>query len=113
LRTLIAQKLGIAVGLTVGVLLTLGVLAVIVAAGGRDSKRETSARPTPRSHAIYTLRWGDVVRDPRSGTRCEATGEAGIPSLVCRHTARGRFEAVFWDDELQVYGPGSEPFELT
>ena len=113
MRTLIAQKLGIAVGLTVGVLLTLGVLAVIVAAGGRDSKRKTPARPAPRGHVIYTLRWGDVVRDPRTGTRCEATGEAGIPNLFCTHTARGRFEAVFWDDELQVYGPGSEPFEPT
>jgi len=112
-RRLIAQRLGIAFGLTLGVLLTLGVIALVVALGGRDSKRKTPARPAPRGQVIYTLRWGDVARDPRTGTRCEATGEGGIPNLRCRHTARGRYEAVFWDDELQVYGPGSGPFEPT
>jgi hypothetical protein len=27
--------------------------------------------------------------------------------------ARGRYEAVFWDDELQVYGPGSKEMTPT
>ena len=113
LRKLGSQKLGIAIGLGLGALLTLAVLGVVVAVGSRDSKDSSRARPAPRGHAIYTLRWGDVVRDPRTRTLCEATGEGGLPNLFCTHTVRGRYEAVFWDDELQVYGPGSGPMEPT
>ncbi len=104
-----SQKLGIGIGVVLGVVLTVAAAGVAFAIGGRDSKTNTPARPAPRRHVMYTLRWGDVVRDPRTGTRCEATGEAGIPNLFCTHTARGRYEAVFWNDELQIYGPKSEP----
>jgi hypothetical protein len=113
LRKLGSQKLGIGIGVALGVLLTLAVIGVLVAVGGRDSKRDLPAQEAPRRQAVYTLRWGDVVRDPRTGTRCVATGEGGLPNLLCTHTARGRYEAVFWDDELQVYGPGSGPMEPT
>jgi hypothetical protein len=105
--------LGLGVGLAAGALLTVAVVALLVAFGARDEKSGGRARPTPRGRLIYTLRSGDVVRDPRTGTRCEATGEAGIPNLFCTHTARGVHEAVFWSDELQVYGPGSAPMEPT
>jgi hypothetical protein len=108
------QKLALGLGTALGIVLTLAVLTALVLLGsGRDSKTNTPARPAARGRVIYTLRWGDVVRDPRTGTRCEATGEGGVPNLFCTHTVRGRYEAVFWDDELHVYGPGSGPFEPT
>jgi hypothetical protein len=108
------QKLGLSVGLAIGVALTLAVLATIVLlSADNDEKTNTPARPAARGQVIYTVRWGDVVRDPRTGTRCKATGEGGIPNLFCTHTARGRYEAVFWDDELQVYGPGSKAMTPT
>ncbi len=113
LQKLRTQKLAIGVGIGFGVVLTLAAVAALVLVGGKDSKTKTPARPAPRGRVIYTLRWGDVVRDPRTGTRCEATGEGGVPNLYCTHTVRGRYEAVFWSDELQVYGPGSGPFEPT
>jgi hypothetical protein len=114
LKRLRTQKLGLGVGLAMGVVLTLAVVATLVfLSAGNEEKASTPARPAPRGHVIYTLRWGDVVRDPRTGTLCEATGEAGLPNLLCRHTYRSRYEAVFWKDELQVYGPGSEPFAPT
>jgi hypothetical protein len=68
---------------------TVAVVGVLVALGARDTKSTGPARPAPRGRVVYTLRWGDVVRDPRTGTRCDATGEAGIPNLFCTHTARG------------------------
>jgi len=108
------QKLGLALGLALGVVLTLAVVVALVLIGaGNEEKARTPARPAPRGQVIYTLRSGDVVRDPRTGTRCEASGEGGLPNLYCTHTARGRHAAVFWDDELQVYGPGSGPMEPT
>ncbi len=107
------QKLALGVGIALGVVLTLAVVGALVLTGSKDSKTNAPAGPAPRGGVIYTLRWGDLVRDPRTGTRCEATGEAGIPNLLCTHTARGRYEAVFWDDELQVYGPGSEAMTPT
>jgi hypothetical protein len=107
------QKLGLVVGLFAGAVLTLAVVAVLVAFGASDEKSGGPAHPAPRGRVIYTLRSGDVVRDPRTGTRCEATSDGGIPNLFCTHTARGLHEAVFWSDELQVYGPGSQPMEPT
>src|SRR5262245_46162002 len=91
----------------------MAVVAAVVLIGANDSTKSTPARPAPRAHVIYTLRWGDEVRDPRTGTICDASGEAGLPNLSCRHTRRGRHEAVFWSDELQVYGPGSEAMSPT
>jgi hypothetical protein len=94
-------------------LLTLAAGTAIVLIGARDSKtKHARTTGTERSRDLHAPR-GDVVRDPRTGTRCEATGEAGIPNLHCTHTARGRYEAVFWDDELQLYGPGAEPMTPT
>jgi hypothetical protein len=102
------QKRTIALGVAIGAVLTLAVVGALVLLGARDSKTERPARPAAQSRTIYTLRWGDVVRDPRTGTRCEATGEGGIPELYCRHRAKSRYAVVFWNDELQVYGPGSQ-----
>jgi hypothetical protein len=108
------QKLGIALGLALGVVTTLAVVAaIVILSAGNEDRSNVPARPAHRGRVIYTLRWGNVVRDPRTGTRCEATGEGGVPNLHCTHTARGRYEAVFWNDELQVYGPGSEEMTPT
>jgi hypothetical protein len=107
------QKLALGLGIALGVVLSLAVVFVLVLVGAKDSKTNTRARPAARGRVIYMLHWGDVVSDARTGTRCEATGEGGVPNLSCTHTARGRYVAVFWNDELQVYGPGSGPFEPT
>jgi hypothetical protein len=113
LGNLRTQKLALSIGIVLGAVLTMAAVAAVVLIGAKDSKTSAPARPAPRSQVTYTLRWGDVVRDPRTGTICEATGEAGLPNLLCRHTWRGRHEAVFWNDELQVYGPGSEAMSPT
>jgi hypothetical protein len=103
------QKFGLVVGAFGGALLTVAVIGLLVAFGSRDSKRATPAHPA----TLHTLRWGETVLDPRTGTRCKASGEAGIPNLVCIHVPHGVHQAVFWDDDLQVYGPGSQPMEPT
>jgi hypothetical protein len=57
------QKLGLSVGLAIGVGLTLAVLATIVLlSADNEEKTNTPARPAARGHVIYTVRWGDVVR---------------------------------------------------
>src|SRR2546423_15235215 len=95
------QRLAVLVGAAIGVLVTLGVLAVLlVLVGGRDSRRHVSARPVPRGPIIYTLRRGDVVRDPLTATRCEASGEGGWPNLFCTRTSRGRYQFVFYKDAV-------------
>jgi hypothetical protein len=106
------QKLAIAGGIAVGVALTLAVVTPVVLIGSRDSRTSSPAPPAPHGCVTYTSE-GDIVRDLRTGTRCEATGEAGVPNLLYTHTARGRYEAVFWSDELQVYGPASEAMTPT
>jgi len=113
LGNLRTQKLAVGLGIALGIGLSFAVLLVVVLVGAKDSKNDIRARPAPRGRVIYTLRSGDVVRDPRTGTRCEATGEGGVPNLSCMHTTRGKYGAVFWNDELQVYGPGSEALDPT
>jgi hypothetical protein len=56
------------------------------------------------SHVVI-IRDGDVVRDPRTGTVCQATGEAGVPNLFCTHgtEAQSRFQAVLWADRADLY----------
>jgi hypothetical protein len=112
-RRLRNQKLGLVVGAVAGAVATTAVAALVLAVGSRDSKSGGPARPAARGRVVYTLRRNDVVRDPGTGTRCEASAEAGIPNLICAHTARGVHEAVFWSDELQVYGPGSDAMAPT
>jgi uncharacterized protein YecT (DUF1311 family) len=87
----------------VGVVAALAVVAVAVLVGSRDSKRSTPARPAPRSHVTYTLRQGDVVRDPLTATRCEASGEGGSPNLFCTRTTKGRHQIVFYKDAVFVF----------
>jgi hypothetical protein len=100
---LATQRLGLVVGAAVGVVATLVVLATVVLVGSRESKRSTPARHAPRSHVIYTLRQGDVVRDPLTATRCEASGEGGAPNLFCTRTTRGRYQIVFYNDAVLVF----------
>jgi len=109
------QKLGIVIGIALGVALTLGVLAVVlVLVGGRDSKSDKQARPVPRDRVIYTLRTGDVVRDPLTATRCEASGDGGYPNLFCTRMRQGRYQIIFYSDEVQVFDlldPYEQPLE--
>jgi hypothetical protein len=82
------------------------VLTVVVLAGGRNEKRRLSARPAPRSRVFYTLRTGDVARAPLAATRCEASGEAGIPNLFCTRTPRGRYQVVFYKNDVLIFRVG-------
>jgi len=60
--------------------------------------RETA----PRADAA-TVEQGDSFVVPATATRCKATQEAGIPNLFCTRTSGGRYQVVFWPDEVQVY----------
>ena len=102
-RRLPTQGRGLAIGAAVGVVATLAVVAVAVLVGSRDSKSSTPARPAPRSHVIYTLRQGDVVRDPQTATRCEASAEGGSPNLFCTRMTKGRHQIVFYKDAVYVF----------
>jgi uncharacterized protein YecT (DUF1311 family) len=97
------QRLDLVVGVAVGVIATLGVVAVVVLVGSRDSKRSTPARSAPRGRVIYTLRQGDVVRDPKTATQCEASGEGGSPNLFCTRSTKGRHQIVFYKDAVLVF----------
>jgi hypothetical protein len=111
---LAAQKLGLAVGVVAGVVLSLAAAAVLVLVGDRDSKREVSARPVPRSRVFYTLRRGDVARAPLAATRCEASGEGGSPNLFCTRMTHGRYQIVFYSDTVLVFDlldPNAQPLE--
>ena len=92
---------GIGVGLVIGIACTAIVLAL------------TDDNDGAHRAAVLTLRSGDELVDPRTGTRCVAAGEGGLPNLDCRHTRRALGEVVFWNDDLQVYGPGSEEMTPT
>lgn len=114
---IVKHKLAFAVGIAVGVVLTLAGLAAVVAlTGGRDSPTNKPARPAPARRTFYTLRAGDVVRDPLTATRCEASQEGGFPNLFCTRTARGRYQIVFYEDSVLVFDlqdPNREPLEPT
>jgi hypothetical protein len=102
-QRLASQRLGLIIGATSGVVATLVVVAIVVLVGSRDSKRSAPARPAPRGRVIYTLRQGDAVRDPLTATRCDASGEGGVPNLFCRRTLRGRYQIVFYKDAVLVF----------
>jgi len=100
------QRLGVAVGTALGVALSVAVFAVaVVLTGGKESKRNVPARPAsvPGGHVIYTLRQGNVVRDPLTATRCEASAEGGSPNLFCTRSTPGRYEIVFYSDSVLVF----------
>jgi hypothetical protein len=88
-------------------MLTLAVVAIVVLVGARDSKRNVSARPVPRSRVIYTLRTGDAARAPLAATRCEASGEGGRPNLFCTRTPGGRYQVVFYEDAVLIFRVGN------
>lgn len=98
---------GLAYGIAIGVLLSGIVVAALFLTNVIEGKRTPAPQKTVR-----TLRSGDTVFDPRTGTRCEATGEGGVPNVHCSR-ASGAGEAVFWSDALQVYGPGSQEMTPT
>ena len=72
----------------------LATLAVVVLVGGSHHKRHV------------TLRTGDVAVAPLVATRCEASAEAGSPNLFCTRTPAGRYEVVFYTDEVLIYRAG-------
>jgi len=111
-RQLAAQRFGLLVGIAIGAVATLLAVVLVVLVGSRDSRSDSSARPAPRGRVIYTLRQGDVVRDPLTATRCEASAEAGSPNLFCTRTGRGRYQIVFYKDAVLVFdleNPTREP----
>ena len=55
------------------------------------------------SERLYTIRYGDVIRCAGTATRCQATGEGGLPQLFCVHTGRSRFQVVFNSYGVKVY----------
>jgi len=102
----------------------LAALAIVVAGAvaalalstfGRNDSDHPATRVTTGPH-VYRLRAGDSIVDPSTGTRCEATGEAGIPNLFCsRRDGRGRYQVVFWSDRVDLYDLArhGEPMEPT
>lgn len=100
---LAAQRIELAAGIVLGVLVALVFVGAAVLIGSRDGKRSTPARPVPRRRVIYTLRQGDVVRDPLTATRCEASGEGGSPNLFCTRTTKGRHQIAFYKDVVLVF----------
>jgi len=71
--------------------------------GNRQTRTVYVTTETGR-HRLYTVRSGDVIRDPATLTQCESSGEAGIPNLFCTHTGdRSRYQVVFWSDAVDVY----------
>jgi hypothetical protein len=73
--------------------MTLVVLAIVVSVGGRDDKQ-------------VKLRTGDVALAPLAATQCEASAEGGSPNLFCTRTPSGRYEVVFYADEVLIYRAG-------
>ena len=69
-----------------------------------DGERQSdTASVSTRGRHIFTIRQGDIVLVPATATRCEASHEGGIPHLFCTRSQRGRYQVVFWKDEVQVY----------
>jgi hypothetical protein len=98
-----SQRLGLIVAAAVGAAATLVVVGIVVLVGSHDSRSRTPARSAPRGRVIYTLRQGDMVRDPLTATRCEASGEGGRPNLFCTRTPQGRHQIVFYKDAVLVF----------
>jgi hypothetical protein len=69
--------------------------------GWRDDRDRTTL--SLRGHHVYTIRPGDVLHVPTTATRCVASHEGGIPNLFCSRSRRGRYQVVFWKDEVQVF----------
>jgi hypothetical protein len=68
-----------------------------------------------RGASTYTIRRGDVVVVPAAATRCEASGEGGVPNLFCEGTPRSRYQVAIWSDEAELYDleAGGEPMVPT
>lgn len=78
---------------------------------GDSQTRTARATLTPRT---YTLRDGDVVVRPEAATRCEASGEGGVPNLFCTRIPKGRHQIILYADCVLVWplarGPDGPPF---
>jgi len=73
-------------------------------AGGDRQIRTVYVTTETGRHRLYTIREGDVIRDPVTLTQCETSHEAGIPNLFCTHAGnRSRYQVVFWSDAVDVY----------
>lgn len=72
--------------------------------GGHRQTRAVYVTTETGRHRLYTIRQGDVIRDPTTLTQCETSGEAGIPNLFCtRMGTRSRYQVVFWSEAVDVY----------
>jgi len=65
------------------------------------------------THRVFTLRSGDVVRRPQAAVECGAYQEGGFANLHCFRIGGGRHTFVFYNDSVQVFGPGAEPLTPT
>lgn len=90
------MKLGILIGLVVGVAATLAVVALV----GRGDE------PSPRQR-VYTVQGGDEIRAPAAATRCLASQEGGFENLFCSRMPYGRFQVVFYEDSVVVWRAGN------
>ena len=89
--------------------------ATVYAVGWREAGGEGATTRAPeRMRRVYTLRDGDIVVRPEAATRCEASGEAGVPNLFCTRIPRGRHQIIFYDSCVLVWplarGPDGPPF---
>lgn len=72
--------------------------------GGTVKTQTVYVTTSTGRHRLYTVRQGDVIRDPVTLTQCETSHEAGIPNLFCTHAGkRSRYQVVFWSDAVDVY----------
>jgi hypothetical protein len=47
-----------------------------------------------------------VVRAPLAATRCEASAEGGTPNLFCTRSPGGRYQIVFYADDVLIFRVG-------
>ena len=72
--------------------------------GWHDDSGSRKTTPTvARGHHVYTLSKGDVVHVPAASSRCEVSGEGGIPNFYCVHTGRTGYQVVLWKDGADLY----------
>jgi len=92
----------------VAILVAVAVAVAVVGVAAFVLGRETAPRDD-----VATVEQGDAFVVPTTATRCEASQEGGIPNLFCTRMSSGRYQVVFWRDEVQVYDLAAphEPME--
>jgi hypothetical protein len=86
----------------------LALVVVVAGAGGAALDRAVSQDADASATRVFTGRIGDVFVAHGPAARCVVSQEAGAPRLSCRHTplGRGRYDVVFFKDNLFVYRNG-------